>query len=128
MPDPLAPTSHLPKPDGFDHAIDRAVRDLQSAAKLIQKDSDDLVSGAAASLHDAAVSLAAAVQRKAGEAAHDLEHDVRAHPLAAAAAIAVAAAALAGLVAASLSHAPPRPMPGKPEPGKLEHGKLAHKS
>ena len=106
---------HLPAPDGFDHAIDRAVRDLQSAAKLIQKDSDDLVSGAAASLHDAAVSLAAQVQRKAGEVAQGAEHEVRAHPLAAAAAVAVAAAALAGLVAASLSHAPARPVIAKPK-------------
>ena len=115
MPNVLDHPIHLPAPDGFDHAIERAVRDLQSAAKLIQKDSDDLVSGAAASLHDAAVSLAAQVQRKSAEVAHGAEDEVRAHPLAAAAAVAVAAAALAGLVAASLSHAPARPVVAKPK-------------
>lgn len=108
MPNVLDHPIHLPAPDGFDHAIERAVRDLQSAAKLIQKDSDDLVSGAAASLHDAAVSLAAQVQRKSAEVAHGAEDEVRTHPLA-------AAAALAGLVAASLSHAPARPVIAKPK-------------
>ena len=84
-------------------AIDQAIRDLQAAVERIHKDSDDLVSKAARSLNEAAASLADQVQRQSKAALHEVEHDVRAHPLAAAAAVAAAAAALAGLVVVSLA-------------------------
>ena len=87
------------------NAIDKAIRDLQAAAEHIHKDSDDLVSKAARSLNEAAASLADQVQRQSKAAMHEVEHEVRAHPLAAAAAgaVAAAAAALAGLVVVSLA-------------------------
>ena len=67
------------------NAIDKAIRDLQAAAEHIHKDSDDLVSKTARSLNEAAASLADQVQRQSKAAIHEVEHDVRAHPLAAAA-------------------------------------------
>ena len=110
-----AASAHTPK--ALNDAIDLAIGDLQIAADLIQKDANDLVSSAARSLNDSAMALAKQVLHQTGAVVSEAEHDLRAHPLAAAAGVAVAAAALTGLVVAALTHkAAPHAPPPAPKP------------
>ncbi len=114
--DPDMSNSHT-TPTAIDAAIDQALHELQSAAGHIQKDADDLVSHAAKALSEAAAALAVQVRRQTDAVKTEVDRDVHAHPIAAAAGVALAAAALTGLVVASLSHkgpeaaAPPPPKP-----------------
>jgi len=105
-----------PKPPiAIDTAMDHALRDLQSAADHIQKDADDLVSEAAKALSKAAAALAIQVRKQTQAAVSEVDRDVHAHPLAAAAGVALAAAALMGLIVASLPHKTPETKASPPK-------------
>lgn len=89
------------KPQDLSHALENVMRELKAAGALVHDDAEDALSNASRALMVAAQSLVTEVKAGSEKISEATVRDVKAHPLAAAAAIATVAAALVGLVLAS---------------------------